>query len=56
MNDVLLNNNKERMILNIERLFQRIQDNKETLRMDLVEEDLKKLHLEIARTTSRMGL
>lgn len=56
MRDALLQENKRLMLLNVEKLFERIEKNKDTLHMKYVQEDLNKLHLEIARTTQRMGL
>lgn len=56
MNKASLNNKRELMQQDIEKLFKRILKNRETLIVSLVEEDLNKLHLEIQRTIQRMGL
>lgn len=56
MNKASLENQRELMHQDIEKLFNRIYANRETLIVSLVEEDLNKLHLEIQRTIQRMGL
>lgn len=56
MNKASLEKQREQMHQDIEKLFNRIYANRETLIVSLVQEDLNKLHLEIQRTTQRMGL
>ena len=55
MNEILLNNQKARMVQMIQTMYKRINSNKEVLRMDLVKQDLNDLERQIARTLSRMG-
>lgn len=56
MNMKALKTKKEQMLEDLQKLFIKIYQNHETLRIDLVQEDLNRLHLEIQRTTGRMGL
>lgn len=56
MNKASLDNKRELMQQDIEKLFKRILKNRETLIVSLVEEDLNNLHLDIQRTIQRMGL
>ena len=56
MNKVSLEAKKEQMIQDIEKLFNKIYENRHNVIVSLVEDDLRDLHFEIQRTTSRIGL
>lgn len=55
MTDVQLENAKKIMLRDVERLFEKIENNKKILSMNLVGDELRDLEAQLLKTIGRMG-